>query len=149
MTLDETIKYYKEQVERDRLLIESAETMPPSSVDYQMLGVYRESETNHKQLVKWLMELKQWRRVHGVCPSYEMCIPECKEGYDAQISECKRLLKLAMEDFSLLDREHDKDKSCMMRTMDCTNCPLNNDKDEPCHEWRYANEVKKLLGEEF
>ena len=103
----------------------------------------------HRQLARWLMELKQWRRVYGVCPSYEMCIPECKEGYDAQISECKRLLKLAMEDFSLLDREHDKNKSCMMRTMDCAECPLNNGKDEPCHEWRYANEAKKLLGEEF
>ena len=81
MTLDETIKYYKEQVEQDRLLIESAETMPPSSVDYQMLGVYRESETNHKQLVKWLMELKQWKEnpfevIDDYCSKIDDCV-EC------------------------------------------------------------------------
>lgn len=81
MNLDETIKYYKKQAERDRILIESAETMPPSSVDYQMLDAYRESESNHKQVVKWLTELKQWKEnpfevIDDYCSKIDDCV-EC------------------------------------------------------------------------
>ena len=45
--------------------------------------INEERAANYKQIAEWLTELQQWRRVFGVCPSYEMCIPECKEGYDA------------------------------------------------------------------
>lgn len=107
---------------------------------------------DHRQLAEWLTELKQWRRVYGICPNYEMCIPECKEGYNAQIAEYKRLLKAAVEDFAKLDRENAKNKNCMMPEMDCADCPLSwdsvDDRVEPCHSWRYANEAKKLLNDE-
>ena len=107
---------------------------------------------DHRQLAEWLTELKQWRRVYGICPSYEMCIPECKEGYNAQIAEYKRLLKAAVEDFAKLDRENAKNKNCMMPEMDCADCPLSwdsvDDRVEPCHSWRYANEALALIGED-
>lgn len=96
----------------------------------------------HRRIADWLMELKDLR---GAQDDQYVFIRDLMD----ELKETKSLLKLAMEDFSLLDREHDKNKSCMMRTMDCVECPLNNGKDEPCHEWRYANEAKKLLGEEF
>ena len=137
MTLDEAIRHCEEVAELNEMYCDSADS------DSDRI----KCAADHRQLADWLRELQQWRRVYSVCPSYEMCIPECKEGYDAQIAEYKRLLKLAVEDFKLFSREHDKDRSCMMRTMHCTECPLNNDKDEPCLEWRYANEAEKLLGE--
>ena len=59
-----------------------------------------ELEQNYRQLAKYLIELKQWHRVYGICPSYEMCIPECKEGYNAQIAEYKRLLKSAIDEWN-------------------------------------------------
>jgi hypothetical protein len=112
----------------------------------------RECAADHRQLAEWLTELKQWRRVYGICPSYEMCIPECKEGYDAQIAEYKRLLKLAVEDFAKLDRVNTKVRNCMIPDMDCADCPLSwdsvDDSVEPCHSWRYTNEALKLIGDE-
>lgn len=135
MTLDEAIKICEEDAEK--------------------IGGNPQSDRHAercRQLAEWLKELKQWRRVYGICPSYEMCIPECKEGYDAQIAEYKQLLKLAVEDFAKLDRENAKNKSCMMPEMDCADCPLSwdsvDDRVEPCHSWRYANEAKKLLNDE-
>ena len=143
MTLDEAIRHCEEvawENDKKAMCVEEAyQTTEQQNCE--------QCAADHRQLADWLRELQQWRRVYSVCPSYEMCIPECKEGYDAQIAEYKRLLKLAVEDFKLFSREHDKDRSCMMRTMHCTECPLNNDKDEPCLEWRYANEAEKLLGE--
>lgn len=67
----------------------------------------------HRQIAEWLTELKQWRRVYGVCPSYEMCIPECKEGYNAQIAKYKRLLKAAINDIY---------KECSCNTYGCDIC---------------------------
>ena len=68
-----------------------------------------------------------------------------------QIAEYKRLLKLAVEDFAKLDRENTKNKNCMMPEMDCADCPLSwdsvDDRVEPCHSWRYANEALKLLND--
>lgn len=96
--------------------------------------------TEHRQLAEWLTELKQWRRVYGVCPSYEMCIPECKEGYNAQIAEYKRLLKAAVED---MNKEadcgiclHDNDSECPIKVTACK------------FKWRHAAEALALIGED-
>jgi DNA repair ATPase RecN len=67
-----------------------------------------------------------------------------------QIAEYKRLLKAAVKDFSKLDRENAKNKNCMMPEMDCADCPLSwdsvDDRVDPCHSWRYADEALKLIG---
>ena len=100
MTIDEAIKICEEDAEK--------------------IGGNPQSDRHAercRQLAEWLRELKQWRRVYGVCPSYEMCIPECKEGYNAQIAEYKRILKAAVEDYP-----------------DLTDM------------WRYADKVIKLIG---
>ena len=100
----------------------------------------RECAADHRQLAEWLTELKQWRRVYGVCPSYEMCIPECKEGYDAQIAEYKRLLKAAVEDIESTDN------CCLCKYYDkpTESCQTTDD----CFVWRYADEALALIGED-
>jgi hypothetical protein len=98
----------------------------------------------HRQLAEWLTELKQWRRVYGVCPSYEMCIPECKEGYNAQIAEYKRLLKMAVEDISKMPCNNDTHRpdSCYI----CEkhgNCSYTDS-----FKWCKADIALKLIGDE-
>lgn len=100
----------------------------------------KECATDHRQLAEWLTELKQWRRVYGVCPSYEMCIPECKEGYNAQIAEYKRLLKAATGII--------KDVDCNEDYL-CDECEYRAKCDGGfSFYWRYANEAKNLLNDE-
>lgn len=143
MTLDEAIKHCLEQAHS---MQDKADKVGGEESRQCM-----ECAADHIQLADWLRELQQWRRVYGVCPSYEICIPECKEGYDAQIAEYQRLLKLAVEDFKKLDRENARHKNCMIPEMDCADCPLSwdsvDDRVEPCHCWCHTNEAKKLLGE--
>ena len=93
---------------------------------------------DHRQLAEWLTELKQWRRVYGICPSYEMCIPECKEGYNAQIAEYKRLLKAAVEDMKTLVR-CDSVQDCLVCKHQLGNC------DGFAFEWKHMEDVNNLI----
>lgn len=135
MTIDEAIKICEEDAEK--------------------IGGNPQSDRHAercRQLAEWLRELKQWRRVYGVCPSYEMCIPECKEGYNAQMAEYKRLLKMAVEDI------HDVLSSQIKITNYtlCEKCKyyLNCNCKDKCitrynlKQWRFADEALKLIGEE-
>ena len=81
MTLDEAIKHCLEVAEKEEQFC----VQDDRSCLFQKS--HAECAADHRQLAEWLTELKQWRRVYGICPSYEMCIPECKEGYNAQIKE--------------------------------------------------------------
>lgn len=159
MTIDEAIKHCLEVAEQNETSAITYKNCKEIKANmYEKLTAEkaendcRECAADHRQLAEWLTELKQWRRVYGICPSYEMCIPECKEGYDAQIAEYKRLLKLAVEDFAKLDRVNTKVRNCMISDMDCADCPLSwdsvDDSVEPCHSWRYTNEALKLIGDE-
>lgn len=122
MTIDEAIKICEEDAEK--------------------IGGNPQSDRHAercRQLAEWLTELKQWRRVYGVCPSYEMCIPECKEGYNAQISEYKRLLKVAVEDMS------EKNFCAKVCKRDSFACRVSDTCD---FKWRYADEALALIGED-
>lgn len=57
-----------------------------------------------------------------------------------ELSEAKRLLKLAVEDFSRMDNHI---YSCDGL---CDDCPLSGERDH-CLKWRYADETRKLLPE--
>lgn len=113
MTIDEVIKQLLNEAEKWESLINGAYRLQDREC--------AERANNHRQLVEWLKELK----------------------------EAKRLLKLAINDFAKLDRENTRFKNCMMPEMDCADCPLSwdsvDDRVEPCHSWRYADEALKLI----
>lgn len=149
LDIDTAIKHCVEKAEEQEYVSQIIVELHHEESEREHKAACDECAADHRQLAEWLTELKQWRRVYGVCPSYEMCIPECKEGYNAQIAEYKRLPKAAVEDFAKLDRVNTKVRNCMMPDMDCADCPLSwdsvDDSVEPCHNWRYANEALKLI----
>ena len=57
-----------------------------------------------------------------------------------QLAEAKRLLKLAVEDFTKMDYHiYDCDG-------ECDACPLSGERDH-CLKWRFADDAEKLLNE--
>ena len=139
MTLDEAIKHCLEVAEGNDLAAGTYEILAENNHNaYEKLTAETNSSrcaecaTEHRQLAEWLTELKQWRRVYGVCPSYEMCIPECKEGYDAQIAEYKRLLKAAVEQMSEVGDVCD--------CIHSQNCPL-----DECGKFTFHDEIMKFI----
>ena len=137
MTIDEAIKERQKLIEVQEKLYEEASTNESKEI-------IKSAIDNDHQLVEWLTELKQWRRVYGICPSYEMCIPECKEGYNAQIAEYKRLLKAAVEDISKMPCNNDTHSpdSCYI----CDkhgNCSYTDS-----FKWCKADIALKLIGDE-
>ena len=127
MTIDEAIKICEEDAEK--------------------IGGNPQSDRHAercRQLAEWLTELKQWRRVYGVCPSYEMCIPECKEGYNAQIAEYKRLLKAAVKDITNVKCNNDT-----YAPGGCEICVNNNNCDySDSFKWVHEAEALALIGED-
>ena len=81
MTIEEAIKHCEEVTEKEE------QFCVQDDISCRFQKSHAECAADHRQLAEWLTELKQWRRVYGICPSYEMCIPECREGYNAQIRE--------------------------------------------------------------
>lgn len=150
LTLDEAIKHCLEVAEENEELSSKFDEWD----DWEKADAdnCRECAADHRRLAEWLTELKQWRRVYGICPNYEMCIPECKEGYNAQIAEYKRLLKAAVEDLNATVAK------VYNGGMICECCKWKSQIGECCcpdsggcdtdYRWRYADEAKKLLNDE-
>ena len=142
LTLEDAISHCLEVAEQKEH--DSITTTGDYELDIAMKEGCIQCAADHRQLAEWLTELKQWRRVYGVCPSYEMCIPECKEGYNAQIAEYKRLLKAAVEDISKMPCNNDTHSpdSCYI----CDkhgNCSYTDS-----FKWCKANIALKLIGDE-
>ena len=137
LTLEEAISHCLETAER----LEERANIPYKVEDSELQdNACRECAADHRQLAEWLTELKQWRRVYGVCPSYEMCIPECREGYNAQIAEYKRLLKAAVEDMNSNNICFDINACNVCTERNCISCDT--------FRWRYTDEAEKLLNDE-
>ena len=142
MTLDEAIKHCLD-------IADGQDKCAEISVSEHAKERISQCAADHRQLAAWLTELKQWRRVYGICPSYEMCIPECREGYDAQIAEYKRLLKAAVEDLAGM-QFGEECKVCSKKLLP-NECPIHNNVScilEKDFKWRYADEALALIGEE-
>lgn len=137
MTLDEAIKHCLD-------IADGQDKCAEISVSEHAKERISQCAADHRQLAEWLAELKQWRRVYGICPSYEMCIPECKEGYNAQIAEYKRLLKAAVEDFKVIGKVLDADCDILIN---CEECPLQSGHYN-CRSWNHQDEALALIGED-
>lgn len=151
MELDEAIRHCEEVAEKNDKDAEIYNSLARNHKStYEKLTAAKfftdcaECAADHRQLAEWLTELKQWRRVYGVCPSYEMCIPECKEGYNAQIAEYKRLLKAAVEDISKMPCNNDTHRpdSCYI-CVKHGNCSY-----ADSFKWCKADIALKLIGED-
>lgn len=136
MTIDEGIKNLEYGTKQLEMELESGLWIKGSESELSC----KEGIALNKQYIEWLTELKQWRRVYGVCPSYEMCIPECKEGYNAQITEYKRLLKAAVEDMNSNNICFDINACNVCTEKNCISCDT--------FHWRYTDEAEKLLNDE-
>lgn len=81
----------------------------------------QECAADHRQLAEWLMELK----------------------------EAKRLLKLALNDFEIIESNLEYDEHCVIKThsIRCDECPLSAATIYRC-KWRHADEALKLIGDE-
>ena len=137
MTIDEAIKHCLEVAENNELFASGKWIGSEGEANRQEC---LQCAADHRQLAEWLTELRQWRRVYGVYPSYEMCIPECKEGYNAQIAEYKRLLKAAVEDMNG-NNICDEENACnACKYGSCVICST--------FEWQYTDEALKLIGDD-
>lgn len=143
LTLDEAIKHCLEVAEQNET--QADKWQKEGGEQWGKTTVCRECAADHRQLAEWLMELKDLRAEQNDQYTF------IRELMD-ELKEAKRLLKAAVEDFAKLNRENAKNKNCMMPEMDCADCPLSwdsvDDRVEPCHSWRYANEAKKLINDE-
>ena len=93
-----------------------------------------ECAADHKQLAVWLMELKDLRGAQN-----DQCV--FIQDLMDELKEAKSLLKLAVDDFDIaMSNGGDTCEVCEFGFGHC--------KGNPC-KWRFANEAKKLLGEEF
>ena len=117
LTLDEAIKHCLEKAEENENCANKCEAV--YGEDNGIIEACRECAEDHRQLAKWLNELK----------------------------EAKRLLKAAVEDFKWLEQHTEDDYgSCMIKTgnLSCGNCPFNTNGAD-C-KWKHEAEALKLIG---
>lgn len=128
LTLDEAIKHCLEVAEENDLAAETYEILAENNHNaYERLTAETNSSrcaecaADHRQLTKWLTELK----------------------------EAKRLLKLALNDFETIESNLEYDEHCVIKThsIRCDECPLSAETIYRC-KWRYAAEALKLIGED-
>ena len=119
LDIDTAIKHCEEVAEQNEF-----ETRIYDELNRQGDEEYRNNHcqcaADHRQLVEWLKELK----------------------------EAKRLLKAAVEDFETIESNLEYDKHCVIKThsIRCDECPLSAETIYRC-KWRYADEAEKLLTE--
>ena len=117
-TLDEAIKHCLEVAEQNEFETRIYDELN-RSCDEEYRNNHCQCATDHRQLAKWLTELK----------------------------EAKRLLKAAVEDVETLAKAYAEDEPCGSFTL-CSECPLCIKEGCSCKEWRYKAEALKLIGDE-
>lgn len=134
MTLDEAIKDLEYGTKQLEMEIKSGLWIKGSEPELSC----KEGIALNKQHIEWLTELKDLREIIDACNILAVdafaVVRLCKE-----LKEAKRLLKLAVDDFSeMYDHIYDCDRLC-------ETCMLSGERDH-CYKWRYADEVMKLIG---
>lgn len=127
MTLDEAVTYFTEEAELRKRMSQIDGSFVTETRNEQAKRIHAEAAKNNRQLAEWLMELKELRSL--------------KTDYVFFKAEAKKLLKLAVEDFSNM---YDHIFYCDGM---CDTCPLHGERDN-CLKWRYADEAEKLINDE-
>ena len=130
LTLDEAIKHCLEVAEENDLAAGTYEILAENNHNaYERLTAETNSSrcaecaADHRQLAEWLMELKDLRAEQNDQYTF------IRELMD-ELKEAKRLLKVAVEDFSEVKSYLSEPYSHL------------------CDKWRYEDEALKLLNDE-
>lgn len=121
MTIDKAIKKQCEEAIRYESIANNAEYL---DVSHGSIEYCKACAAEHRQLVEWLMELKDLRAEQN---EQYMFIRELMD----ELKETKRLLKVAMEDMKKL-YDAGKDEGCVGIEF----------------KWRYADDALKLIGDD-
>jgi len=146
MTLDEAIKHCLEVAEQNET--QADKWQEEGGEEWGKTTACRECAAEHRQLAEWLTELRELRETHNAEVSIggffedtnKILVDRIKE-LEEENEEAKRLLKMAVEDFSnMYDHIFDYDRMC-------DTCPLYGERDN-CLIWRYADEALALIEED-
>lgn len=160
MTIDEAIAHALEVAEKNEVKAQK--------IGYQFLGTTKDREATecrecaaeHRQLAEWLTELKQLKAIIAGdndvnMQKLEMVLAMIRIGSEGawakierekELEETKRLLKLAVEDFTVYGAL--KDLSAEQRVQNPDWRRFNRVFDILDHRWRYTDEALKLLGKD-
>ncbi len=161
MALDEAIKHCLEVAEGNDLAAGMYELLAENNHNaYEKLTAETNSSrctecaTDHRQLAEWLTERKDLQEENKVL--MRECDRLIKEKGELlkkseQITEYKRLLKAAVEDFFFVSEKfiNSMDSSCSMfnHIAGCVkDCPMSSSDDYGRCKWRYTDEALKLIG---
>ena len=144
MTLDEAIE--------ERLkVIKVQEKLYEESYSDESKEIIKSATDNDRQLVEWLMELKELKNSIGTVKLKDMkeaveLLQELNTENDqltSQLANAKRLLKAAVEDLNSIGRMLEGNDILCMKYIACEGCPFNG---ENCNKWKHADEALKLIG---
>lgn len=110
----------------------------------------RECAADHRQLAEWLTDYKELKNSIGAVKLKDMeeavrLLQELNTENDqltSQLTEAKKLLKLAIEDLEELHSEADCSCNC------CKGEKAESCQFIKCWTWRYTDEALKLIGDE-
>lgn len=122
LTLDEAIKHCLEVAEQNETQADKIGRQLIGSAIDKYATDCRECAADHRQLAEWLMELKDLKAEQN---DQYVFIHELM----SELKEAKRLLKVAVEDFSEIKSYLSEPYSHL------------------CDKWRYADEALNLIGE--
>lgn len=152
MTIDEAIKHCLEVAEENDLAAGTYEILAENNHNaYERLTAETNSSrcaecsADHRQLAEWLKELVELREQNFNLKldneRLRDCVYEAARNGEldfAELSEAKRLLKLAIEDINAAEACDTCEYYPVINGTECQ-------KDD-CYKWRYTDEAEKLLG---
>lgn len=139
LTLDEAIKHCLEVAEQNTQGLYDAIALGGQNPTQEEIARCEECAADHRQLAEWLMELKDLRAEQN---DQYVFIHELM----SELKEAKRLLKAAVEDFTVYGAL--KDLSAEQRIQNPDWQRFNRIFDILDHRWRYTDEALKLLGKD-
>lgn len=150
LTLEDAISHCLEVAEQNEIQADKIGRQFIGSAMDKRATDCRECAADHRQLAEWLTELKELRNSIGAVKLKDMkdavkLLQELNTENDqltSQLTEAKKLLKLAIEDLEELHSEADCSCNC------CKGEKAESCQFIKCWTWRYADEALKLIGDE-
>ena len=160
LTLDEAIKHCLKIAEQNEAQAEKIGIQFIGSAMDKYATYYRECAVERRQIAEWLTELKQLKAIiagddNVNMQKLEMVLAMIRIGSEGawakierekELEGAKRLLKLAVEDFTVYGALKDLPTEQRVQNPDWQR--FNRVFDILDHRWRYTDEALKLLGKD-